>query len=251
MVPNRAAEELLADAALKALLRKSAYGDAMVHVVSAIQRLVQQHLPRDHAAGSKEGAATLGSLFRSAPGEPSEAGAHSSTGRLLDARKDAVCGGGRHVCDHTNLLAPAAYKQVDSLLGEFESQYRLPCGTSELNIPIRLAVTDTAKPYSTIGEYAKALYQHMGLGQQACDVGILVVFAMRDRQNVILAGKVRGVGLLRPEPARCPLRCRLCTLRSARHADAIAPSQPRAAAPAAAGLQRLGVVGVAACFCFG
>ena len=94
------------------------------------------------------------------------------------------------MCDHTDLLGAAAYRQIDGMLSTFESQYKTQCGSSMRGLRVGVAITDTAKPYAKIGEYADALYRHWGLGQP-CDNGILVALAISDRQSTIVSGKVR------------------------------------------------------------
>ena len=95
------------------------------------------------------------------------------------------------MCDHTNLLGVPVYKQIDGMLSMFESQYKTQCGSSTRGVQVGVAITDTARPYSKIGEYADALYKQWGLGHQPCDNGILVALAISDRQSTIVSGKVR------------------------------------------------------------
>jgi uncharacterized membrane protein YgcG len=190
VLPTRVASEILADAALKALLRKGAYSEAVVHALNAIERLL-----RDQNIGHANAQiAHMEALFREDRAAPSSNEAHSSgsspPSRLLNPRTDASCGGGRYVCDHTDLLGGAAYRQIDGMLSTFESQYKTQCGSSMRGLRVGVAITDTAKPYPKIGEYADALYRHWGLGQP-CDNGILVALAISDRQSTIVSGKVR------------------------------------------------------------
>ena len=194
VLPTRVASEILADAGLKALLRKGAYGEAVLHALNAIERLL-----RDQNVGHGNAQiAHMEALFREEAASPSSreprgsGSAHiDSESGLLNPRTDAACGGGRYVCDHTNLLGVPVYKQIDGMLSMFESQYKTQCGSSTRGVQVGVAITDTARPYSKIGEYADALYKQWGLGHQLCDNGILVALAISDRQSTIVSGKVR------------------------------------------------------------
>ena len=109
-----------------------------------------------------------------------------------DGRKSSIC-------DPDAVLSEQAANRLEGLIGDIEdgqSPYRqAPCGSRGMEgYQIAVAVMKKMKieqgltPQETAKEFAKVLHARWGVGQAACDNGVLLLVSVDDRQIYISTG---------------------------------------------------------------
>lgn len=141
-----------------------------------------------------------------------------------DGRKSSVC-------DPDTVLSEQAANRLEGLIGDIEdgqSPYRqAPCGSQGMKgyqvavaIMKKMDVGQGSTPQETAKDFAKVLHARWGVGDAACDNGVLLLVSVDDRQIYISTG-VKPSESLPPENLNLIISWMIPYLRNKEYGEAL------------------------------
>lgn len=96
------------------------------------------------------------------------------------------------ICDPNQLLSPSAAQTADGLLNFIAAGSNgnpiVTCGSKKTGFQMAIALIRNLPPSATAQSYAKSLHDSWGVGDAACNNGILLLIALDDRRLYISTG---------------------------------------------------------------
>lgn len=141
-----------------------------------------------------------------------------------DGRKSSVC-------DPDAVLSEQTANRLEGLIGDIEdgqSPYRqAPCGSQGMKgyqvavaIMKKMKIGQGSTPQKTAKEFAKVLHARWGVGEAACDNGVLLLVSVYDRQIYISNG-VKSSEFLPPENLNLIISWMIPYLRNGEYGEAL------------------------------
>ena len=100
----------------------------------------------------------------------------------------ANCGEHHHVCDPDGLLSRGVRGQIASQLATLQSESLHDCGGVMRGYQVGVALLESFEG-EDISSWSKRLMDRWGVGNRACNDGVLFVLARSDRKNHIATGR--------------------------------------------------------------